>query len=246
MERCGARGCFSTTASKKCIRCEGIFYCDVTCAKADWKRHKLVCKPIATSASVESATRDTPSMQSLQLASESTRKPDVALVGVVLNLVTDVLAQRATFDSRFIDAKAQIEQLLALGARPDASIRPGPDAVCMTAIGLTCMAPGAHAARLLKLLLEAKLTPPVDANVVAEQRGNLITPLYGAITSGDLACVRLLVEHGVSLKQPCGQLLLCCPVAPVLTQSFGSIKWATYTPSVWSAWHPPRLTCRRC
>lgn len=57
---------------------------------------------------------------------------------------------------------------------------------------------------LLKVLLEAKLTPPVDANAVMEQLGALLTPLYYAIHSGHVSCVRLLVEHGVSLKQPCG------------------------------------------
>ena len=30
---------------KKCSKCRVMHYCSVDCQKADWKTHKLICKP---------------------------------------------------------------------------------------------------------------------------------------------------------------------------------------------------------
>lgn len=43
--RCGWQDCPNVDLPpRRCERCKNIFYCNVTCQKAHWPAHKLVCK----------------------------------------------------------------------------------------------------------------------------------------------------------------------------------------------------------
>ena len=43
-------GCGSPGATKRCSRCRSVYFCDEDCLGAGWKKHKKVCKALATSA----------------------------------------------------------------------------------------------------------------------------------------------------------------------------------------------------
>lgn len=98
----------------------------------------------------------------------------------------------------------KVGALLARGARDvvfeatGATQRHGLAMVCSMSYASADLSP------LLKVLLEANLTPPVDASAAYESvPGMLVCPLFHAIQSGHVSYVRLLVEHGASLMQPC-------------------------------------------
>lgn len=118
MPLCGALRCGLSTADLKCARCQGVFYCNAQCQKADWKRHKPYCKHLSSPAA-SSSSAATPQ---LRQSRSSISKIDRDLFDVVDTFVQQVRAGPASLQNELAPALARVKILLARGARPDVFI----------------------------------------------------------------------------------------------------------------------------
>lgn len=203
MPICASRDCGSRTAELKCARCIGVFYCNAACQHNDWKRHKPFCKraPAEPEGSAAADSGGSPAVTpSLQLADVSTNPLDLQLEQLVSAFLAECEERPKAIKKGLPDAIDKMKALLGKGARPDVRMHtlPAPLLVYMVQSRSPVVEP------LLKVLLEAKLSPPLNCNVAAVfPDGSTLTAIYGAICSGQLSSVRMLVAAGASVTQPC-------------------------------------------
>lgn len=88
MPLCNSTVCGSFAADLKCARCQGVFYCNQTCQKADWRRHKPYCKPLPSSAPGKALAQS----GQMRLARVSTSEVDDELRRMVLTFVQQARA----------------------------------------------------------------------------------------------------------------------------------------------------------
>lgn len=196
MSACGTESCGFKTAALNCGRCEGVFYCNAACQKADWKRHKPYCKPLAGSAAV--------SPQVLKRGTMSETKLDLALIDKRSKFRTNIHDRLTSITKELPRVLALIKMLLVQGARPDVII-------CTADYGsayrgsLTLAFDSRSSGT--EPLLAADLKPPVDPPTASETASNILyTPMYYAARRFRPSFVRLLVAHGADIKAPCQQL----------------------------------------
>lgn len=196
MPQCGAASCGSLTAELKCARCQGVLYCNGDCQKADWKRHKKYCQPLASS-------EIAPPSKAVQRGTVSTNTLDIEHYNTLLAFVDKVGNNAKAFRKESKLLVKAVESLLARGARPDVLIANPDDAGhsnCLAAIcGSDC--PGLEP--LFDQLLTADLKPAVDPNAFCATPMGLCTPLYYAIRESRVSLLQSLVGHGADLKAPC-------------------------------------------
>lgn len=200
MRECGALICESTTADFKCARCQGVFYCNAACQKADWKRHKRFCKPLP-----RSAAGSTSIVSAVRRGRVSASEDDAVLLRALHALVVKVSSLPTSIREELPPVLELTKALLARGARPDVLVRASDGVPSSISLAILCQCHCQGMEPLLRVLLDAEMEPPVDVNAACEPAtGTLLTPLYCATSHHRPSMIRLLVEHGVDVRAPCG------------------------------------------
>lgn len=198
MPCCSSVGCNATIADLKCNRCLGVYYCNAECQRCDWKRHKRFCKPpIGIPEPKQTWTA------SLQLAPESTREIDLELFQDVREAYTTCKLMPIAFQTVVPLALSRTRKMIARGARPDVRVKStaGSDET-HTVLGAICAADVDGLEPLLTALLEADLSPPVNASAVSLVRGVAATPLASCIELCRASYAQVLLSHGADVSLP--------------------------------------------
>lgn len=204
MPLCGASGCGSIVADLKCAHCQGVFYCNGACQKADWRRHKPFCKPLPSSAAAPSSASTL--LRQLKRGCVSSSKVDVDLFRVLYAFLHEVSGTPKRLRKQLPSVLKLAQTLLARGARPDVLIgitaadRPAQLSSCIACL---CSAGCPGMEPLLELFLTAECTPSLDLDAASEpESGVLRTPMFSAIARHQLSFVQLLLAHGADVRAP--------------------------------------------
>lgn len=195
---CGADGCGSATADLKCGRCQGVFYCDSDCQKADWKRHKGFCKSAtAFELSVE---------HGIAVAPISTNAADAQLADLIRRFIEAVDGYPKLLKKLLPPTLAKAKGLFAKGARPHVRVQDKTgsfSASVLAYIIISAKCPGLEV--LLKAMLQADVTRPVNLYAGFPLGGDPFCPLQYCILSARPSYARVLLDCGLDVSRPCWQ-----------------------------------------
>lgn len=214
MPLCTAPGCGKTTAELRCGKCQAAFYCDSNCQKADWRRHKKVCKAVQAPPSQDPAGASSNSDPSLAPeAPVSLAKLDKDFGMLILHAMADAKLSTAEGCMRHLpDYVQEAKRLLRAGAKANVRVRLPllPDLRPSNVLIQLCPQQQSHLEPLLETIL-LHCAPFHGLLDFTEKQfhtdGSFIarSPLAIALLDGRLPLVLKLLAAGADPRRPCYQ-----------------------------------------